>query len=107
MLKRRLVDIYEYGNLSYLNALLAARSFSQFVERWEDLRLLIAANQRAVRARKAAEARVAAMQAALEQTRLATRSRRSRLSRKRAVSSVRLPTSVRISSNLPPSTGEA
>ncbi|MFY9632213.1 MAG: peptidoglycan DD-metalloendopeptidase family protein [Candidatus Cybelea sp.] len=70
MLNRRLVDIYEYGNLSYLNALLAARSFSQFVERWEDLRLLIAANQRAIRARKAAEARVAAVQAALEQTRL-------------------------------------
>jgi murein DD-endopeptidase MepM/ murein hydrolase activator NlpD len=70
LLKRRLVDIYEYGNLSYLNALLAARSFSEFVERWEDLRLLIAANQRAVRARKAAEAHVAAVQADLERTRL-------------------------------------
>ena len=42
----------------------------EFVERWEDLRLLIAANQRAVRARKAAEARVAAVQAELERTRL-------------------------------------
>jgi murein DD-endopeptidase MepM/ murein hydrolase activator NlpD len=70
LLKRRLVDIYEYGNLNYFDALIAARSFSEFVERWEDLRLLIAANQRAVRARKAAEERVAAVEAALEATRL-------------------------------------
>ncbi|MBV9233528.1 MAG: peptidoglycan DD-metalloendopeptidase family protein [Candidatus Eremiobacteraeota bacterium] len=70
LLKRRLVNIYEYGDLTYLNALLAARSFSEFVERWEDLRLLIAANQRAVRARKAAEQRVAAISADLERTRL-------------------------------------
>jgi murein DD-endopeptidase MepM/ murein hydrolase activator NlpD len=70
MLKRRLVDIYEYGDLSYVDALIAARSFSEFVERWEDLRLLIAANQRAVRARKAAEARVASIEAELEGTRL-------------------------------------
>ena len=70
LLKRRLVDIYEYGDLTYFNTLIAARSFSEFVERWEDLRLLIAANQRAVRARKAAEARVAAVEADLETTRL-------------------------------------
>jgi murein DD-endopeptidase MepM/ murein hydrolase activator NlpD len=70
LLKRRLVDIYEYGDISYVNALIAARSFSEFVERWEDLRLLIAANERAVRARKAAEARVAAVEADLERTRL-------------------------------------
>jgi murein DD-endopeptidase MepM/ murein hydrolase activator NlpD len=70
LLKRRLVDIYEYGDLSYVDALIAARSFSEFVERWEDLRLLIAANQRAVRARKAAEARVATIEAELEGTRL-------------------------------------
>jgi murein DD-endopeptidase MepM/ murein hydrolase activator NlpD len=70
LLKRRLVDIYEYGDLSYVNALIAARSFSEFVERWEDLRLLVAANQRAIRARRAAEARVAAIAADLERTRL-------------------------------------
>ncbi len=69
-LKRRLVDIYEYGDLSYVDALIAARSFSEFVERWEDLRLLIAANQRAVRARKVAEARVAVVEADLERTRM-------------------------------------
>ncbi len=70
MLHRRLVDIYENGDLSYLNVLIAARSFSEFVERWEDLRLLIAANERAVRERKAAEQRVAAVEADLERTRL-------------------------------------
>ena len=52
--------MYENGDLGYLNVLISARSFSEFVERWEDLRLLIAANQRTVRARKrAAERRVA------------------------------------------------
>jgi len=50
----------------WIGALIAARSFSEFVERWEDFRLLIAANQRAVRERKAAEARVATIQADLE-----------------------------------------
>ena len=70
MLRRRLVDIYENGNLTYLSVLLSAHSFSEFVERWEDLRLLIAANERAVRARKRAEARVASVEADLERTRL-------------------------------------
>jgi murein DD-endopeptidase MepM/ murein hydrolase activator NlpD len=71
LLKRRLVGIYEFGDLTYFNALIGARSFSEFVERWEDLRLLIAANERTVRERKAAEARVAAIEADLERTRLA------------------------------------
>lgn len=70
MLRRRLVDMYENGDLGYFNVLISARSFSDFVERWEDLRLLVAANQRAVRARKAAEREVASAEAALEATRL-------------------------------------
>jgi murein DD-endopeptidase MepM/ murein hydrolase activator NlpD len=70
MLKRRLVDIYEYGDISYVNTLIAARSFSEFVERWEDLRRLVAANQEALRERKAAEAHVAAVEADLDRTRL-------------------------------------
>ena len=65
LLKRRLVDVYEHGDLGYLSVLLASRSFSDFVERWQDLRLLIAANERAVRLRKAAEGRVASAQSAL------------------------------------------
>ncbi|HZY99770.1 MAG TPA: peptidoglycan DD-metalloendopeptidase family protein [Candidatus Baltobacteraceae bacterium] len=70
LLRRRLINIYENGDLSYLNVLTSVRSFSEFVERWEDLRLLIAANERAVRARKAAEQKVAAVEADLERTRL-------------------------------------
>jgi murein DD-endopeptidase MepM/ murein hydrolase activator NlpD len=70
LLKKRLVDIYENGDLSYASVLLSAQSFNDFVERWEDLRLLIAANERAVRARKAAEAHVAAVEADLERTNL-------------------------------------
>lgn len=67
-LKKRLVDIYENGDMSYVAVLLSAQSFSEFVERWEDLRLLIAANERAVRDRKVIASRVAAVQADLQRT---------------------------------------
>ncbi|HTA39450.1 MAG TPA: peptidoglycan DD-metalloendopeptidase family protein [Candidatus Acidoferrales bacterium] len=70
MLKKRLIDIYENGDLTYASVLLSAQSFNDFVERWEDLRLLIAANERAVRVRKTAEARVAAVEADLERANL-------------------------------------
>jgi len=70
MLKRRLVDIYENGDVSYVSVLLAAHSFSDFVERWDDLRLLVAANQRVVRERKIAEAHVETVERDLERTRL-------------------------------------
>ena len=70
-LKARLVAIYENGDLEYLNVLMSARSFSEFVERWEDLRLLIASNQRAVRERKALEKKVASVQASLQETQIA------------------------------------
>ncbi|MEO9170224.1 MAG: peptidoglycan DD-metalloendopeptidase family protein [Candidatus Baltobacteraceae bacterium] len=66
LLKKRLIDIYENGDMSYAAVLLSARSFNEFVERWEDLRLLIASNQRAVHARAAAESKVASVQADLE-----------------------------------------
>ncbi len=69
-LRKRLVEIYENGDLSYAEVLLSARSFTEFVERWEDLRLLINANEKAVKERRVAAARVAATQAALEQTQL-------------------------------------
>jgi murein DD-endopeptidase MepM/ murein hydrolase activator NlpD len=85
-LRRKLVDTYERGDLGYISVLLAAKSFTDFVERSEDLRLLIAANQRAVRERKAAEGRVAtaqanlqAAQAALEQQQLAQQRARNQL----------------------------
>ena len=68
-LNRRLVDAYEKGELGYLTVLLSATSFSDFVERWDDIRLLVAANQRALRERKTAEARVSAIQTDLLGTR--------------------------------------
>lgn len=71
MLRRRLVDIYEYGTPNYLSVLLAARSFSDFVESWDDLRLLIAANQRVVRERQEAAKRVVATQRELEANQIA------------------------------------
>jgi murein DD-endopeptidase MepM/ murein hydrolase activator NlpD len=71
LLKHRLVDVYEHGDLGYLSVLLASKSFTDFVERWEDLRLLIAANERAVRERKAAERKVSAAQQDLESTQAA------------------------------------
>jgi murein DD-endopeptidase MepM/ murein hydrolase activator NlpD len=68
LLKHRLVDAYEHGDLEYLSVLLASKSFSDFAERWEDLRLLIAANQRAVRERKIAEQHVSTAQTQLQST---------------------------------------
>lgn len=65
-LRRRLVDAYERGDLGYVNVLLSSTSFSDFVERWQDIRYLIAANQKTVRERRAAEQVVAKARVALE-----------------------------------------
>ena len=61
----RLVSAYEYGDLGYLEVLLAARTFDDFVERWNDIRYVIRQNQQTIRARRAALAQVAAIQASL------------------------------------------
>ena len=61
-LNRRLVDAYEHGDLGYVDVLLRARSFGDFVERWNDIRYLIKANQSTIRARQSDEARVATIQ---------------------------------------------
>ncbi len=65
-LRHRLVDAYERGDLGYVNVLLSSTSFGDFVERWEDIRYLIAANERTVRERRAAEGAVASARAELE-----------------------------------------
>ena len=57
-LRRRLIDAYENGDLSYVAVLLDARSFGDFVERWNDIRFVIKANQVTIRARKADADRV-------------------------------------------------
>jgi len=64
--KRRLVDIYEHGDLGYLDVILGAKSYSDFVERWNDMRLIIAANQRAIRTRLEAKKRVEGIERTLQ-----------------------------------------
>jgi len=71
LLRKRLVGIYEYGEPDYLSVLLSASSFSDFVERWQDLQLLIKANEKAVLARRAAERKVANVQRDLERSEIA------------------------------------
>jgi len=66
VLRRRLIDAYEHGDLGYLNVLLSSTSFSDFVERWDDIRYLIDANQQAIRQRRSAEERVAGVQRSLD-----------------------------------------
>jgi murein DD-endopeptidase MepM/ murein hydrolase activator NlpD len=61
-LKRRLVDAYENGDLSYVAVLLDAKSFGDFVERWNDIRYVIKANEVTIRLRKADADRVAVIQ---------------------------------------------
>ncbi len=68
LLRERLVQIYEYGEPNYVSVLLAAKSFSNFVESWSDLQLLVASNQRVVRERRDAANRVLATERAVEAT---------------------------------------
>ena len=65
VLNRRLVDAYEHGDLGYVDVLLRARSFGDFVERWNDVRYLIKANESTIRARKADQAKVVAIESGL------------------------------------------
>jgi murein DD-endopeptidase MepM/ murein hydrolase activator NlpD len=64
-LKRRLVNAYEHPDLGYVDVLLESRSFADFVERWNDIRFVIKANEATVRQRRAAEAQVATIESAL------------------------------------------
>lgn len=64
-LDRRLVDAYERGDLGYLDVLLEARSFTDFVERWDDIRYLVKANEQTIRERRSDERQVAMIQSSL------------------------------------------
>jgi murein DD-endopeptidase MepM/ murein hydrolase activator NlpD len=64
-LNRRIVDAYEHGDLGYIDVLLRARSFGDFVERWNDIRYVVKSNETAIRARAADARQVAAIQTAL------------------------------------------
>jgi murein DD-endopeptidase MepM/ murein hydrolase activator NlpD len=69
-LRRRLVDAYERGDVDYIEVLFSATSFSDFVERWDDIRFLITANQQTLRERQAAERAVSTAQRWLESERV-------------------------------------
>jgi murein DD-endopeptidase MepM/ murein hydrolase activator NlpD len=64
--RTRIIEIYEHGEISYLEFLLQSRTFSEFAERFEDLRLLVAADQRTVLERQRARAALARREAAVE-----------------------------------------
>jgi peptidoglycan hydrolase CwlO-like protein len=64
-LRRRLVNAYEHADLGYVDVLLEARSFADFVERWNVVRFLIKANEATIRERRASEASVGAIESSL------------------------------------------
>jgi murein DD-endopeptidase MepM/ murein hydrolase activator NlpD len=64
-LRRRLIDAYEYGDLGYLAVLLQAKSFGDFVERWNDVGFVIKANEATIRQRRADAAHVESIQSGL------------------------------------------
>ena len=64
-LKKRLVDAYEHGDLGYLEVMLEAKSFSDFVERWNAIRYVIKSTQSTIRQRKVDEHKVRQVQANL------------------------------------------
>ena len=66
--RNRVVQMYEQPAETYLAVLMDSRSFSDFVERWHDLRLIVAADQREVNARKAAVRQIDDIRAAIAES---------------------------------------
>ncbi len=64
-LRRRLIDAYEQGDLGYVAVLMESKSFGDFVERWNDVRYVIKANEATIRSRRAVADQVAAIQSGL------------------------------------------
>jgi murein DD-endopeptidase MepM/ murein hydrolase activator NlpD len=64
-LRRRLIDAYEQGDLGYVAVLMESKSFGDFVERWNDVRYVIKANEVTIRSRREAANHVAQIQAGL------------------------------------------
>ena len=64
-LRRRLIDAYEQGDLGYVAVLMESRSFGDFVERWNDVRYVIKANEATIRARRVVADQVALIQTGL------------------------------------------
>jgi murein DD-endopeptidase MepM/ murein hydrolase activator NlpD len=64
-LKRRLIQAYEYGDLGYIAVLLEAKSFGDFLERWNDVAFVVKANEATIRQRRADAQHVQAIQTGL------------------------------------------
>ena len=64
-LRRRLIDAYEQGDLGYVAVLMESKSFGDFVERWNDVRYVIKANEATIRSRREAANKVALIEAGL------------------------------------------
>lgn len=64
-LKRRLISAYEYGDLGYVAVLVQAKSFGDFIERWNDVGFVIKANENTIRARRADADHVQSIQSGL------------------------------------------
>jgi murein DD-endopeptidase MepM/ murein hydrolase activator NlpD len=64
-LRRRLIQAYEYGDLGYLAVLLEARSFGDFLERWNDVAYVVKANEVTIRARRADAQHIEAIETGL------------------------------------------
>jgi murein DD-endopeptidase MepM/ murein hydrolase activator NlpD len=64
-LKRRLISAYEYGDLGYLAVLMQAKSFGDFIERWNDVGYVIKANETTIRARRSDARHVESIQSGL------------------------------------------
>ena len=67
LLEARLRTMYEEGNVSYLEVLLSARDFGDFISRFELLREIVAQDAELLKSVKAEREQVAAKKAALEQ----------------------------------------
>lgn len=69
LLKSRMRAIYERGNVTYLEVLLGATSFSDFINRFNNLKLIIAYDQQLVEEIRAERDRVQSMRDELEEQR--------------------------------------
>lgn len=67
---QRLVHMYELGDDRYLEVLLGARSLADVVERWEDVRLMVLADQATIQREHEAERRVSVEEGRLEVARV-------------------------------------
>jgi murein DD-endopeptidase MepM/ murein hydrolase activator NlpD len=70
-LNARLVDVYEYGSTSYLDVLLSATSFVDFIERWDFVRYILRSDAQLIATVNREQARYQMLVYGLESTQAA------------------------------------